>query len=425
MSYKRFLRVTLVLVLALALAVSLLSCHIPTSSRLDKLQTDLLVLQESLEIYLENTYGPTPVQTAADFEWNGQTEIWFLLPSQVSPDYLLISDAVSSMCQANGWTYDRKQFGPEAGTALSLLKAAIASGDVGALLYVGLTDYLAEFVQQAANAGIIVLCLDPDAPAPAAASIAPPAKKMAEQTVSLLEIWCEEQDYFPARDNLLPVAVSLHGADSANTGWPAALLDSLDTSSLFYTCRIGIAVEDSDTVFHAAYLWARNVMTDEPATRMFCCYTPDAAYGVCYYLEQYAANKELDLADFCVVWNGEDADSQTYLTVARESSSYTAARGYVTAGDDAWTTGAMLGYELLGIAHGTELPATLEETYASPAEHGVAIPEFFGGWLWGEDAHSGITVYASFAEKDNLIFAEVNTPMTDIVNLLEPMEEAE
>ena len=425
MSHKKLLLSAIALFLALLMMFSLASCHMSANPRLDQLQDDVLALQESLEAYLDETYGPKPVQSAEDFEWNGQTEAWFLLPSQVSPDYLLVSDTVAAMCQANGWTYDRKEIGSEAGTALSLLKAAIAAGDVGAIIYTGLTEYLAPFVQQAANEGIIILCLDPESTAPTAGAIAVPTAKMAQETISLLETWCRKADCLPAAEERLPVAVSLHGAGSAKDPWPAALLDAIETSELFFKGRIGVAYEEGDTLFNAAYLWARNVMEDEPETRLFCCYTPEAAYGVCYYLEQYAADNELDLADFCVVWNGEDSDSQTYLTVAREDSSYTAARGYVICGDDAWTTGAMLAYELLGIAHGAELPASLEETYAVPVENGVTMPEQFGGWRWGEDALSGITAYASFAEKDDLIFAKVSTPMTDIVDLTKPIEETE
>lgn len=425
MSHKRILQAVIAAAIVLLMVVSLVSCHSPFQTRLDQLQADVLVLEDSLDTYLRKAYGPIPVHTADNFNWNGQTEVWFLLPSQVSPDYLLVSNAVSAMCQANGWTYDRKEIGPETGTALSLLEAAIASGDVGAILYTELPEYLTPFVQRAANEGIIILCLDAETPTPVAGSIAAPTEKMVRETVSLLDRWCQKTGYEAAEENLLPVAVSLHGAASAKDPWPAALLDAIDESSLFFKCRIGISTEENDTVFHAAYLWARSVMQEEPDTRLFCCYTPEAAYGICYYLEQYTADNEMDLADFCVVWNGEDTDSQTYLSVAREDNSYTAARGYVRAGDDAWTTGSMLAYELLGIAHGTELPAPLSDTYALPAENGVVVPEFFGGWLWGEKALSGITVYASFAEKDDLILTRINTPMTDVVNLLEPTVETE
>lgn len=415
--------------LALALIVSLLftlcaGCA-PSGERLDVLQADVLALQESLEQYLESVYTPADVESAEDFEWNGETTAWFVLPSNVTPEQLLAANAVSAMCQANGWTYSRKELGSGAGTAATLLKAAIASGDVGAVIYTGLADYMSYFLQQAANQGIIVLCLDPEAPSPIAGSVAEPRAQMARETAALLETWCKEQGYAPQEGNLLPVAVSLHGASGAKEEWPAALLDALGESDLFFKSRIGLGYDETDTIFNAAFLWARNVMADVPETRLFCCYTPEAAYGICYYLEQYAADNKLDLADFCVVWNGEDADSRTYLTVAREDDSYTAARGYVTAGSDAWTTGALLGYELLGIAHGTELPASLKETYASPAENGVTVPESFGGWLWGENALSDITVYASFAEKDDLVLTGCTTPMTDIVDLTIPTEETE
>lgn len=425
MSCKRFLQSGLVLIPAFALLLSLTACRPATKAQLDELQADVLALQKSLEIYLDNTYSPTPVRSAEDFEWNGIPEVWFLLPTQVSPDYLIVSNTLSAMCQTNGWTYERKEVGPGAGTALSLLKAAIAGGDVGAIVFTELSEYMAPFVQQAADEGIIVLCMNPEAPASIAGSIAEPYEKIARETIALMDFWCQERDYLPQENQYLPVAVSLHGATSAKEPHPAALLDALDINNLFYKCRIGIACSEGDTVFNAAYLWARTVMENEPDTRLFCCYAPEAAYGVCYYLEQYAADHELDLADFCVVWNGEDADSQTYLTVAREDDSYTAARGYVTAEDDAWTTGAMLACELLGIAHGTELPASLDETYAFPAENGVTVPESFGGWLWGEKALGGITVCASFAEKDDLIFAKVNTPMTEVVNLLVSAEDTE
>lgn len=420
MSYKRILLTALALLLCLGFLLSLASCN-AAGPKLDEIQADLLDIQQSVEEYQALSSTPTPVKSAEDFRWNGQTEVWFLLPEQVSPEHLIVSDVISAMCQTNGWTFDRK----ETGTAQELLKEAIAAGDVGAFVCADLTGLRDSLVQQAANEGILFLCLSAGDNAPIAGSVSDATEELAAQTIALLDSWCRQTNALPEEETALPLAVSLHGASSAKDSWPAALLDALDESNLFFPDRIGLACEEDDTIFNAAYLWARSVMAENPETRLFCCYTPEAAYGICYYLEQYAADEELDLADFCVVWNGEDEDSQTYLTVARENASYTAARGYVSSDNDAWATGTMLGYELLGIAYGTELPATPEETFTIPAQNGVAVPDHFGGWLWGERALRGVNVYASFAEKDDLLLTAVPIPMTDLIDLSVPAEEAE
>lgn len=414
----------LALLLSILMLLSLCACGSSAEARLEEILNDVRAIQNTLDTYIDQTTRPVHVNTAEDFQWNGKTSVWFLLPGDVSSDLLLISSAISSMCQANGWTYTRHHLGPETGTALSLLKAAIASGDVGAIVYTKLTDYLAEFVQAAADAGIIVLCLDPDTTAPTAGSIHIPYAQMGTQAVAMLNHWCEETNYVPADGSLLPVAVNLYGESDPASPWPSAVLAALEESDTYFKCRMGV-VYDGDDIFNAAYLWARDVMEGVPDTRLFCCYTPEAAYGVCYYLEQYAAEHELDLADFCVVWCGEDAESQTYLSVAREDDSYTAARGYTIWGDDPYTAGSRIAYELLGIAHGTELPAGLKETYDFVSDNGVSVPDEFGGWLWGEHAVSDVTVYASFADSENGILARVSTPMTDIVDLRENTEEAE
>ncbi len=418
----RMLHKILALILSLWMLLSLCACGSASQDQLEELLVRVQTAQETLNAYIDQATRPDHVDTAEDFCWNGQTSVWFLLPGDMSPDMLLVSSAMASMCQANGWTYERKELGPETGTALSLLKAAIASDEVGAIVYTRLTDYLADFVQQAADAGIVILCLDPDTTAPVAGSIEVPYAQMGAQTVAMLHRWCEETGYAPEEDRL-PVAVNLYGESGLSAPWASAVLTALEESELFFTCRTGLTYEGDD-LFNAAYIWARTTLAGRPDIRLFCCREPQAAYGVCYYLEQYAADHELDLADFCVVWCGEDEESQTYLSVARENDSYTAARGYTLWGDDPWTTGSRMAYELLGIAHGAELPATLEETYSYVAENGVEIPEEFGGWLWGRSGFSDVLVYTSFAESEDGLPKRVSTPMTDIVNLL-PQEEEE
>ena len=420
---KKFLSILLLLVLTL----SLCGCGAATQAQLDDILANLQAAQEILDAYTaaEEAGPAVDIPEEEGFVWNGQTCAWFLLPADVSPDMLLYSDAVASMCQANGWTYERKELGHENGTVLSLLRDALESDEVGAIIYVSLADALTDLVQQAADEGILILCLDPETTAPVAGSLRVPYAQMGVQAVSILTQWCEEVDYLPEEeDSELPVAVNLYGETDPNAPWPTALLAALKDSELLYNCRLGMVYEGGG-IFNAAWLWAQEVMADLPDTRLFCCYTPEAAYGVCYYLEQYAADQELDLSDFCVVWCGEDAESQTYLSVAREDSSYTAARGYTSWGNEAWTAGSRIGYELLGIVYGTELPAGLEETYSLLTEYNVKPPEEFGGWLWGESGVSDVLIYTSFSESDDNFQARVSTPMTDIVNLIPEPEEAE
>lgn len=405
------------LALAALMLLSLCACG-ASQEKMNAILLELEAVQASLEEYEYDLTRPEHIQSAEEFRWNGKTSAWFLLPSDVSPEMLLVSSAIGSMCQANGWSYERKELGPETGTALSLLKAAIAAGDVGAIIYTSLSAYLADFVQTAADEGIIVLCLDPDNPAPVAGSIDIPYAQMGLDAINTLAAWCEQVGYAPAEGEQFPVAINIYGTEDPQHELSAAMLSAIETSDIFFKCRLGTEPKtDGSDLFSAAYLWARQVMRGVPELRLFCCDTPEAAYGICYFLEQYAADNELDLAEFCVIWVGEDADSETYLTVALEDDSYTAARAYVAWGDDGWTTGSRLGYELLGIAYGTSLPTTLETTYVTLCENGVVQPEIFGGWTWGENALSGVTVYSTFAETEDRVFLRREMPLSDIINL--------
>ena len=405
------------LTLAALMLLSLCACGI-SQEKLDALIRQTEDLQIAIHQYQASLTDEPVVQTAEDFVWNGKTTAWFLLPSDVSPDMLMVSGALGAMCQANGWTYERKEFGPETGTAQSLLSAATAAGDVGAIVYTKLADYLTPFVQAAADAGIIVLCLDPESPGPVAGSIDIPYDRIGREAVSAIMAWCSETGYAPSEGERLPVAVNIHGSRDPNHPLSAAMLSAIRETDTLFKFRLGIVPEDED-LFQAAYLWARSMMESFPELRIFCCDTPEAAYGVCYYLEQYTADHTLDLTDFCVIWCGEDEDSQTYLSVAREDSAYTAARGYVTWGDDGWTTGSRIGCQLLGIAYGTDLPASLADTYLTLRENHVTQPEIFGGWEWGARCFCGITVYASFAESEDGILLRREMPLSDIINLSE------
>ena len=409
------MRKTIALALAALMMLSLCACG-AGEEKLDELQQKLNALQISVNQYESSRTGEPAVQSAEDFVWNGQTTAWFLLPTDVSPDMLLISGALGAMCQANGWTYERKELGSGTGTALSLLKAATAAGDVGAIVYTSLSDYLTPFVQAAADAGIIVLCLDPDSPGPVAGTIDVPYAQIGREAAAAITAWCAETGYQPPEGQKLPVAVNIYGSGDPTDPLAAAILEALDGTGTLFKSRLGV-VKDEEDIFQAAYLWARTLMDSVPDLRIFCCDTPQAAYGVCYYLEQYAADQALDLADFCVVWCGEDEDSETYLSVAREDDSYTAARGYVAWGDDGWTTGSRLGCQLLGIAYGTELPASLDDTYLTLRENHVTQPEIFGGWEWGARCFCGVTVYASFAASGDGILSRAEMPLSDIVDL--------
>ena len=411
------MRKLIALALAALMLLSLCACGV-SEEKLAELQTKLNTLQISINQYESGLTGQPAVLSAEDFVWNGKTEAWFLLPADVTPDTLLVSSAVGAMCQANGWTYERKQVGPESGTAQSLIKAATASGDVGAILYTTLSDYLIPYVQAAADAGIIVLCLNPDTSCPVAGTIDIPYAQVGAEAVAAITEWCAQAGYEPTEGARLPVAVNIYGSGDPTHPLSAALLDAIDETETLFKSRLGVVTEEED-VFLAAYLWARTLMDAVPDLRIFCCDTPQAAYGVCYYLEQYAADQAMDLSEFCVIWCGEDEDSETYISVARENESYTAARGYVTWGDDGWTTGSRLGCQLLGIAYGTELPASLDDTYLTLRENHVTQPEIFGGWEWGARAFGGVTVYASFAESEDSVLTRVEMPLSDVIDLNE------
>lgn len=80
---------------------------------------------------------------------------------------------------------------------------------------------------------------------------------------------------------------------------------------------------------NSGYAWAENMMTANSDLRIFVFYEPDCMVGVVSYLEKYAAEKGLDLADFCVVNCYVDSATQEELELAISDPHATAFKGYV------------------------------------------------------------------------------------------------
>jgi hypothetical protein len=413
------MRKFLALVLAVFMMLSLCGCGRASQEQADALLESLKLTQQTLNSYAalrtDRAEDVFHVQTAEDFHWNGPSTVWFILPLNASPDDIVAADAMGAICQACGWTYEKRELGSKDGTPLALLKQALLDNSVGAMVFTQLSDYTADLVQAAADAGIIVLCLDENSSAAVAGSVVEDEAALGQATYGLIADWAAQSGLeVTEQEPKLAVAINAYEEPDGESTWFGALRQQLADSDTLYELDAE-PLSASDDLFNSAYLWARSTMKDNPQTRIFCCYTPAAAYGVCYYLEQYAADQELDLADFCVVWVGQDEDSSTYLSVAQESSSYTAARGYVQAEDSPWITGARLAHQILGIAYGAQLPVSLEEAFAVLSENGLSIPSDFDGWQWGMDAVMGVTAYASFDTGEDFVHARDDRPLSDIM----------
>jgi hypothetical protein len=405
------MRKLLALALAAILLLALCGCG-ATQAQADALLESLYQAQQSLNTYAALHTGQAQeefhVQRPEDFQWNGQTQLWFLLDDNASPEELVMADALASLCQSGGWEGVKQEL--KDSSVQALLEQAISAGDVGALVCPQLTASDRAAVQAAADAGIILLTLEADCTLPVAGSVTVDEEALGSTTYDLLSAWVAQSD-LETGEAELAVAVYTGGTDSL---WLQALAQRLVESDTLYMYAAETDRSD-EAPFNAAYLWARQILAENSGLRLFCCPSPETAYGVCYYLEQYAADQELDLSDFCVVWNGQDEDSDTYLSVARESSDYTAARGYVLAQDDAWAAASRLAQQVWGLAYGPELPVSISQAFAPLTENGHDLPEDFTGWQWGLAAPLGISTYASFAPGDDLLLTRTDSQFSAVL----------
>lgn len=318
----------------------------------------------------EGTESPSGMIKVENFKWNGQKEVWSVLPTTNAEGLVAINDAMGAVLEEQGWKYVKKDAAGDPTKQVTYIEDAIASGTVGAIMCAAMSvDMLQDVAVQAQEAGIVVVYLGAEPTAYQISSCVYTAYEITGMwAIDMAEAWAKQNSNVKKDDKGVPIAIDTYDDIVDGRYRSNAFRDEAEASDILYVYNESTSY--GNDAQNTAYNWAENMMTANPDLRIFICYEPDAMKGVTSYLAQYAKDNKLDLADFCVINCYEDSETPALLEQAKNDPSSTAFKGYVTYGASPIDTGKKLAEEFLGIVDGS--------------------------WPYGQSYYDEINAYSSF-----------------------------
>ena len=281
--------------------------------------------------------GAAAPDGTSDFEWNGQKEVWAILPTTGVPGLMMHADSMGWVMEQEGWTYVAKDAEGNPANQVTFVEDAIAAGNVGALMIAAMdTPMLEDVCEQARKAGIAVDFLGAAPDYEIAGYIATKYSITGMYAVQAAEDWVEKR-----------VAEGGNIPKNADGNYEVAVDYYLDiTDGIYRSNAIVGTLEDSETLTcvsttqaygnsaqQDAYDNAQAVLAAHPDCRIFIAYEPDEAMGAAAAIADYAAQKGLDLADFAVFpCYSEDPTFQADYAAVLADHSANAIKGYSSYG---------------------------------------------------------------------------------------------
>ena len=306
------------LLLALIMALSLVACG------------------EKAPVEDAGTPDDAPV-TSEGFVWNGQKEVWAVLPVSGVPGLSWNTDFAGVFMEKLGWTYVSKDAQGDPSNQVSLIEDAIAAGNVGALIVPAMVaPMLQDVCARAYDAGIAIAFLGAKADYPIAGCVYTLYSVAGTYAVQVAEDWVKQRvaegGNVPTNaDGKYEVAVDTYYDIEDGIFKSNAFVGTVDESDIL----VGVSNTTSygNAPVETAYNNASAVLAANPDCRIFIAYEPDEAMGMNAYIEDYAAQNGLDLADFCVVpAYAMDATFQEMWAEVQADHSANAIKGYSTYG---------------------------------------------------------------------------------------------
>ena len=360
-----------------------------------------------------------PAETT-DFKWNGQKEVWSILPTTGAEGLVMINDAMGAVMQAQGFNYVKKDAEGNPGNQVQFVEQAIAAGNVGCLMIAAMSvEMLKDVMQQAVDAGIAVVYLGAQ---PTDYTIAGCVYTAYEITgmyaVQAAEYWVKNSGknvpknadgkYEIAIDTYYDIADGVYRSNAMK----GTVEKSDDLTLVSETTSYG------DGALNNAFNNAQAVLNANPDCHLFIAYEPEEAMGIANAIKDYCDQNGGDLADYCVIpcYAEDDTFTGLYEGATKDASS-TAIKGYATYGDSAipygddakaaigtgydalaefaqtinpdviippMRTGAKLAEELLGVCGIDGFSWTYGETYYDTIT-AVTIDGFSATWSMGDE----------------------------------------
>ena len=379
-------RKALALILSSAMCLSMLAACGSDNSADNTPNTDPAPSQSQTTEQSPAPSESTPVAQPAGFEWNGQKEVWSVLPTTGAEGLVWINDAMGAVMQAEGFTYVKKDAQGDPTAQVAFVEDAIAAGNVGCLMIAAMSvDMLQDVVEQAIDAGIAVAMLGAEPTNYQVAGCVYTAYEITGMyAVQAAEDWAAkrvaEGGNVPTNaDGKFEVACDVYTDIQDGVYRSNAIVGTVDASETLV--RVSTTSSYGNSAYSDAYNNAQDVLGANPNCRIFIAYEPEEAMGAADAIKDYADMNGLDLADFCVIpCYAEDTTFTARYEAAVADPSSDAIKGYSTYGDAALPYGDPA-LALVGEASYDAVAAFSENLNPGVP---VIIPPVFTGWHLAE-----------------------------------------
>ena len=320
----------LALLMALVMVFALAACG--NNDVADNNQPDTNTNQPADNKEPENNDTP-----AEGFVWNGQKEVWSILPTTQAEGLVWINDAMGAVMEAQGFTYVKKDAQGNPGNQVQFVEQAIAAGNVGALMIAAMSvEMLQDVVEQATAAGIAVAYLGAE---PTEYTIAGCVYTAYEITgmyaVQAAEHWVTNSGanvpknangkYEIAIDTYYDIADGVYRSSAMKgTAEKSEILELVSETSAY----------GQDGSLTVAFNNAQAVLNANPNCHIFVCYEPEQAMGTANAIADYCEQTGNSVADYCVLaCYAEDTTFTGMYEAALADPAASAVKGYSTYGD--------------------------------------------------------------------------------------------
>ena len=273
-----------------------------------------------------------------DFEWNGQKEVWSVLPTTGAEGLVWINDAMGAVMEAQGWTYVKKDAQGDPTAQVQFIEDAIAAGNVGAIMCAAMSvELLQDVVLDALEAGIAVAYLGAEPTAYGVSGCVYTAYEITGMyAVQAAEDWALNSGAdIPANaDGKYEIAADTYYDIQDGVYRSRAIIGTIEKSDDL------VLVSETSSYGQDAYTTAYNNATDvlgaHPDCHLFIAYEPEEAMGAADAIAAYCEDNGLSVADYFVApCYAEDTTFTAMYEKSLADAAANAIKGYATYGDAA------------------------------------------------------------------------------------------
>ena len=324
---KKFLAV----LMAAAMVLSLAACG--SSSDSDEEETTEEETEEE-ETSTEDDF----IINDTEFVWNGNYEVWSILPTTQAEGLVSINDHMGEVMEEAGFTYVKKDSEGTPGNQVTFVEDAIAAGNVGALMIAAMdVDLLKDVVLEALDAGIAVAYLGAQPTDYEVCGVVYTAYELTGMwAVEAAEDWVTERvaeggEVPTNEDGQYEVAADIYTSIVDGIYRSNAIVGTIAESDILVQVAETTSYDDG---YETAYSNTQDILAANPDCHIFIAYEPEPARGIADAIAEYCDTNGLNLADYCVIscYGEEDAFAEYYAEALADPSS-NAVKGYSTYGD--------------------------------------------------------------------------------------------